>query len=117
LPGETNALLTLDNVSPGQAGTCAVTVSNAMGAATSSATLTVNQPGPVGLTAGARLPDGRFQFTLTGTPGSRVLVEFSADLVQWQNLTTVVLPAASLGLSDPDAAAHSRRFYRARLQP
>jgi hypothetical protein len=52
-----------------------------------------------------------------GTPGSRLLIEFSSDRVQWQNLTTVVLPTATLGLSDPDADTQSRRSYRARLQP
>ena len=117
LPGETSAVLTLDNVGLGQAGTYSVVVSNGVGSVSSSATLAVNQPGPVNLVAGARLPDGRFQFTLTGSPGSRVAVEFSADLIQWQHLTTVVLSSGTLGFTDPDAGTQPRRFYRARLQP
>ena len=117
LPGETSAVLTLNNVGFGQVGSYSVIVSNSEGSVSSSATLTVNQPAPVRLVAGARLPDGRFQFTLTGAPGSRVVVEFSADLIQWQNLTTVVLSSGTLGLSDPDTGSQPRRFYRARLQP
>ncbi|MCX6873973.1 MAG: S8 family serine peptidase [Verrucomicrobia bacterium] len=117
LPGKTSAVLTLDNVGLGQAGGYSVIVTNGVGSVSSSATLAVNQPGPVNLVAGTRLPDGRFQFTLSGTPGSRVVVEFSADLVQWQNLTTVVLGSGTLVLSDPDTGSQPRRFYRARLQP
>jgi hypothetical protein len=85
--------------------------------ASGSATLTVNQPGPVRLIPGARLPDGRFQFVLTGTIGSRAAIEFSADLIHWQDLTTVVLTSGTLNLSDPEAGTQARRFYRARLQP
>ena len=117
LPGETNALLTLNNVSPGQSGDYSVAVSNVTGMASGSATLTVNQPGPVRLIPGAWLPDGRFQFVLTGTIGSRAAIEFSADLIQWQDLTTVVLTSGTLNLSDPEAGTQARRFYRARLQP
>jgi hypothetical protein len=117
LPGETSALLSLNNVSFGQAGSFSVTVSNLTGSVTSAATLTVNQPGPVNLRAGPLLPDGRFQFTVSGTIGSRVVVEFSADMIQWQYLTTVMLTSGTLGLSDPDAGTQPRRFYRARLQP
>ncbi len=117
LPGETGAVLTLNNVDLGQAGSYSVVVSNRLGSVTSSATLTLNQPGPVSLTAGARLPDGRFQFTVQGTPGSRVAVEFSTDLVQWQNLTTVVLSGSTMTLADPDTGNQPCRFYRARLQP
>jgi hypothetical protein len=117
LPGETSALLSLDNVSPGQAGTYLVTVSNAMGVAFGSATLTVNQPAPIQLTAGSRLPDGRFQFTVVGTAGSRAEIEFSTDLTHWQLLGTVVITGGSLVFADPDSGTQPRRFYRARFQP
>jgi len=117
LAGETSAVLTLNNVSPGQAGSYSVTVSNTAGTVSASATLSVNQPGPSRLIAGARLPDGRFQFSVNGTVGSRIVVEFSADMVQWQDLTTVVLTGSTFSLSDPDAGTQPKRFYRARLQP
>jgi hypothetical protein len=117
LPGETNAMVTLNNISPGQAGNYSVIVSNVMGAATASATLTVNQAAPVRLTALARLPDGRFQFSVSGTPGSRILIESSPDMVHWQDLMTLVLPSATLVLYDPDTGLQPRLFYRARLQP
>ena len=117
LPGATSAVLTLPNVGFGQVGSYSVIVSNGVGSVSSSATLAVNQPGPVHLADGARLPDGRFQFTLVGTPGTRVAVEFSADLSQWQELTTVVLSSGTLTLADPETGTQRRRFYRTRLQP
>ncbi|MHB9007987.1 MAG: S8 family serine peptidase [Limisphaerales bacterium] len=117
LPGQTGPVLALDNVGSGQGGTYSVNVSNAVGSARGSATLAVNQPGPVRLTVGTLLPDGRFQFTVTGTPGTRAGIEFSPDLSQWESLTTVVIGDGSVTLADPDAGTQSRRYYRARLQP
>ena len=117
LPGETGALLTLNNVSLGQTGNYSVTISNLFGGVSRSAMLSVNQPGPVNLLAGSRLPDGRFQFSARGTAGSRVVIEFSSDMVQWQDLTIVVLTSERFTLNDPDAGAQTQRFYRARIQP
>lgn len=117
LPGETSAVLTLNNIGLGQAGSYSVVVTNRFGSTSSSATLSVSPPAPVTLTPGARLPDGRFQFTLHGTPGSRVTVEFSSDLMKWENLTTVILSSGTMTISDPDTGNQPQRFYRVRLQP
>jgi hypothetical protein len=58
--------------------------------------------------------NGGFEFTLGGTAGARYVVEYSDDLVQWQELTSVTLAAGTLVVSDPEAGANSRRFYRGR---
>ena len=116
LPGQNSPTIRLINVGLGQSGDYSVNVSNDIGTATNAATLTVSVPEPIGLTGAARLADGRFQMTVTGTAGSQVAVEFSADLIHWENLTTVQMTGGSLTLSDPDAGTQPRRFYRARQQ-
>ena len=114
LPGATNAILALNNVSAGQAGTYTVNVSNRAGNAGATATLTVTQPGAPTFSAAVFLPDGRFQFTLGGTSGARYKVEYSDDLIQWQELTRVTLTTNTVVVSDPVVSTSSRRYYRAR---
>ena len=116
LPGQNSPSLSLINVGLGQSGNYSVEVSNATGTATGSANLSVNEPGPVTIASGALLADGRFQLTATGTPGTRISIEYSSNLVQWIPLTTVVLTGDTITLADPDAGSSSRRFYRVRRQ-
>lgn len=117
LANETNAVLTVNNVNFGQAGTYSVTVSNTTGAASGSATLTVAQPAPIQFTGVSRLSDGRLRFTVGGTPGSHAIIEFSSDAVHWQELGLVSITDGSLVFVDPEAGRQSQRFYRARFQP
>jgi hypothetical protein len=114
LPGATNAILALNNVSVGQAGTYSVNVSNGTGNASASATLTVTLAVAPTFSAAVLLPDGKFQFTLGGTSGARYVVEYSDDLVQWQELSRVTLTASTFVVSDPEASTRSQRYYRAR---
>jgi len=117
VPGATNAIHALNNVNSGQAGNYSVVVSNPAGSIVGSGVLAVTQPVPATLISGSLLPDGQFQFTVTGTAGARTLVEFSADLSQWQELATVVIAPGGVVVADPQAGTVARRFYRARFQP
>jgi hypothetical protein len=114
LPGATNAILALNSVSVGQTGTYTVNVSNGTGNASAAATLTVIPAVAPSFSAAVLLPEGKFQFTLGGTSGARYVVEYSDDLVQWQELTRVTLTGSTVVVSDPEASTKSWRYYRAR---
>ena len=43
-------------------------------------------------------------------------VQASIDLKQWSPVTTVTNLTGTLEFTDPDAANHSRRFYRVMLK-
>ncbi len=43
-------------------------------------------------------------------------VKMSIDLKQWSPMTTVTNLTGTLEFTDPEAANHSRRFYRAVLK-
>lgn len=58
--------------------------------------------------------DGSFSFDLTGQPGKTVVVEASADLVNWLPLWTNIF-AGDLNFSETEPGGTSRRFYRVRL--
>jgi hypothetical protein len=68
---------------------------------------------PPHLSAGARLADGAFQFTLTGGEGSGYELQTSTNLVDWVTLETNGPFTGTLTLSDTNAAQFDRRFYRA----
>ncbi len=114
IPAATNAILESVGVNTGQAGTYAVTVSNPLGTTTASAVVTVVQPARAVLSQARILPDGQWQFTITGTTGARYTVEYSANLIDWQELTTVLIQGGNAVVTDPLAGGAARRFYRGR---
>ncbi len=114
MPGATNAILELPNANTGQAGTYLVTVTNLSGAASASAVVTISQPARAVLSPGRILPDGQWQFTISGTTGARYAVEYSDNLVDWQELTLVTVQGGGVVVNDPLAGTAGRRFYRAR---
>jgi hypothetical protein len=69
------------------------------------------------LAAFSRLPDGGFQFTLTGSAGSHAVIEFSGDAVHWQELGSATITSSGFVFVDPEAGTQSQRFYRARFAP
>ena len=109
LSGATSSLFLISNPQTSDAGTYTVVVSNGVGQATASATLTVNV-GPT-FSAGALTGSG-FQFTISGSSGAQVTVLGSQDLVNW---TTLGQPSLSSGGSynfvDTSAASLPNRFY------
>ena len=114
VPAATNAILVLNSVSVGQAGTYTVNVSNRAGNASATATLSVIHAVAPTFSAASLLPEAKFQVTLGGTSGARYAVEYSDDLVQWQELTRVTLTGSTVVVSDPEASTKSWRYYRAR---
>ena len=57
---------------------------------------------------------GGFGFTLTSLTNQTIVVEASANLVNWQPIWTNTMPGASAEFVDPEWLNHSNRFYRAR---
>jgi len=62
----------------------------------------------------AGVKPGGFGFTLTCLTNQTIVVEASANLVNWQPIWTNSLPGASAEFVDPKWLNHSNRFYRAR---
>ena len=112
LPLATNAILTLTNITSGQAGSYFEVVTNSAGAATSSiVTLSVYPTAAATLTlliSSNRQPT----VNLTGVPGYQYAIQTSTNLLNWQLLRTNAAP-----FSFVDTNALSRRFYRALYLP
>ena len=73
--------------------------------------LTVTEPPR--LKAGARLPDGSFQLSLTGGIGFNYDVQTSPDLVGWSFLATLTNTNRTMGVIDTTTTHGTQRFYRA----
>jgi hypothetical protein len=73
--------------------------------------LTVTEPSQ--LSAGAVLPNGSFQLSLTGGIGLSYDVETSSDLVGWSFLATVTNTSRMISVIDTTATNATQRFYRA----
>ena len=116
--GATNAVLTLFEVVPQQAGSYSVAVTNDFGVATSDlAALTVRIPSPIRCTGAQRLPDGRFTFRVMASAGALLAVEGSENLHDWQQLGTLVATNGTAVFWDAGSAGVLTRFSRARAQP
>ena len=64
--------------------------------------------------SGAGFSSGQFGFGLTGPSGQSVVVEASADLVNWLPVWTNTLSfPTNLTFTDPQRGGQSNRFYRA----
>ena len=71
--------------------------------------LTVTEP--------ARLKmSGPGAFRVQSWKGMAFEIQASIDLKQWSPVTTVTNLTGTLEFTDPDAANHSQRFYRAVLR-
>ena len=110
----------LTNVSATNAGSYTVVISSLYGSVTSAvATLTVNIP----TTAPQIVADdgcfgfvaNHFGFNLSGAFGQTVVVDGSADLVNWTPLCTNTVGSGPLYFYDPCWTNSPWRFYRARL--
>ena len=120
LQSGTNNTLTLPPVLASNAGSYTVVVTNAYGSVTSAvAALVVNIP----LTApqimandsNFGLLSGQFGFDLSGVFGQTIIVDGSANLVNWTPLYTNTVGGSPLYFRDPASAGVPWRFYRARL--
>jgi uncharacterized delta-60 repeat protein len=122
LPGRTQASVQLTNVQPVDRGAYDVIVTNCYGSVTSApaiVTVTLSNLPPPSIVVndgclGVR--SNRFGFTLTGSPGSIVVVESSTNFTSWTAVATNAFGTDPLPFTDSDAANAPWRFYRARLQ-
>src|SRR5436190_7493883 len=58
---------------------------------------------------------GQFRFNLTGPSEQSVIVEATADLVNWLPISTNTF-TGPLNFNDPQSGLYSNRFYRAHLR-
>jgi len=56
-------------------------------------------------------PEG-FRFTVKGEPGRSVRIDVSTDLIHWEPVATVPIPACGQTLIDPSATTEPHLFYR-----
>lgn len=114
LPNATNAVLTLANVAPNEAGSYSVNVSNSGGQANSTpAALTVSGTTAASLTSAVRSSSG-FSFAVNGTPGYKYAVQASTNMVDWVSLETNTAPFLFV---DSNASHFGQRFYRTAYLP
>ena len=74
--------------------------------------ITVTAPAPP-IVGPHRLPDGKFQFSFTGTMGVGYTVHASTNLLQWAPLgPPTALGGGAFSFTDPDAGQFALRFYR-----
>jgi len=113
IPGATGQSLNLGSVQPSDAGDYDVVLSNPAGTEVSpAATLVVsvrprlNSPQYWNYTA---------QFTLSGTPGDLYMVQFSTNLFEWSDVSTVSNQSGNVLFVAPQGAGEPLKFYRARL--
>jgi C1A family cysteine protease len=115
LVGQTNASLSLLNVTTNDAGSYSVAVSNFLGAAFSQVALLTVTPRVPSALFGAPVLDSRgLQFQVTGTPGRTYHLEVSPDLRTWTESTSMLNQNGTLLLTDPGATNTIRKFYRMR---
>lgn len=66
------------------------------------------------LTAPARLPDGKFRFSVQGVAGQTYAAESSTNLTVWSPFATNVAPANLFNITDSTSTNILQRFYRTR---
>ena len=110
--------LVLTNTSATNAGSYTVVVTSPYGSVTSAvATLNVAISAPQIITGDLCFGFliNQFGFNLSGAFGQTIVVDGSADLVNWTPLCTNVVSGGAVYFCDPASANSSWRFYRARL--
>jgi alpha-tubulin suppressor-like RCC1 family protein len=111
----TNATLTLNNITPDQAGTYSVTVTNLAGSVTSSnAILSVYATAAATLGGYSFSGDTGFQFQVAGVPGFNYAVQESTNLIDWISLITNTAP---FSFTDANATNSPQQFYRTLYVP
>ena len=66
------------------------------------------------LTSPARLPDGKFRFTVEGISGQTYAAESSTNLTVWSPFATNVAPANTFNITDSTSTNILQRYYRTR---
>ena len=115
LPAATSSSLLLTNVTPSQAGTYSVVITNLAGSTNSrSALLSVYATAAPTLCGAACSSNGQFLFSVAGVPGYPYAILASTDLTNWTVLQTNYSPFT---FTDTSAPGCPYRFYRAQYLP
>jgi hypothetical protein len=77
----------------------------------------LGSPQPALLTNLSAPPNGPVQFTINGEPDRRYQVQASANLLDWQDLTTVLATNNLVPFQDDNLAGLNQRFFRAVTLP
>ena len=98
---------------PADAGDYDVVISNPAGTETS-------PPANLAVSVRPRLnwpqfTNGTAQFTLSGTPGDRYTVQYSTNLFDWTDDSTVSNQTGNVLFMAPQSPGQTLKFYRARL--
>ena len=59
------------------------------------------------------LPDGLDRIQVQGLSGRRYVIQVSTDLLDWSSVATNASDSGTIQWTDPQAADHPARFYRA----
>jgi hypothetical protein len=112
----TNTTLALSNVQLANQGEYRVTVTNLVGSASATATLTVGTP-VISLRDAEWLGNGSVRLKLSGVPNRSHAIEVSPNLTNWTTLDTILYTNGLMPFVDSTVSAMTNRFYRARLVP
>jgi hypothetical protein len=112
----TNPSLSLLNVQLANQGQYRVTVTNLVGTATATATLTVGTP-VISLRDAEWLGNGSVRLKLSGVPNRNHAIEVSPNLTNWTTLDTIFYTNGLMPFEDATVSVMTNRFYRARLLP
>ena len=128
ISGATNATYAIAAVSPGDAGTFSVQVISPLATTLSTnVQLTVISPAAGAAVVAKSFPsasarlliesanDGVVTIILRGPPGDVYRLERSADLVRWQDVTTLTLDVSG-EIMFRDVATEPQQFYRVRAK-
>jgi uncharacterized repeat protein (TIGR03803 family) len=116
LSGSTTAALTITNVTPSNAGTYSLFVSNTLGSATASELLKVAFP-PVFQSAGQT--NGIFKLGWSTGPGLKYQLQYKPLLnaANWTNLGTFITATGATAAASDVIGSNAQRFYRVVLLP
>lgn len=64
-----------------------------------------------------RLPDGSIRLSMSGTPTTNYLLQYTCDWTGWTNLCTLSGSNGLFWWTDPSTSIQPRRFYRLRVAP
>jgi hypothetical protein len=106
----TNAVLTLTNVTPAQAGEYYVIVSNSAGSTNSSTVNLTIYPTTAATLLPASFVGGQFAINISGVSNYQYVVQASTNLVNWASVETNISPFTFI---DSNASGFQQRYYRA----
>jgi hypothetical protein len=118
IPGATNALLQLPDVTAADVARYSVLVYNSIDCVLSAEVrLTVSAPETVQCTAIQRLQNGAIRLVVVGPPSSHYRIEATADFRTWETVGTVYNSGGTCEYIEPPTSLAARRFYRVIKEP